>query len=166
MVRAASGRPDSLPREKALATRSGAFTPARNRGSIALAYDFANVLVFGAMSVVFILGLLGLGAVLRPKLPSPEKSDIYECGEKPIGKAWFNFNPRFYVVAIIFVIFEVEIALMLPVALVYKRYVEQGMGGLVFGEMMAFLLILAVGLAWVWVRRDFNWIRRLSDSDQ
>jgi NADH:ubiquinone oxidoreductase subunit 3 (subunit A) len=40
------------------------------------------------------------------------------------------------------------------------------MGGLVFGEMMAFLLILAVGLAWVWVRRDFNWIRRLSDSDQ
>jgi len=134
--------------------------------SHALAYDFANVFVFGVMSVVFILGLLGLGAVLRPKLPSPEKSDIYECGEKPIGTAWFNFNPRFYVVAIIFVIFEVEIALMLPVALVYKRYVDQGMGGLAFGEIMAFLLILAVGLAWVWARRDFNWIRQLRDSDQ
>lgn len=132
---------------------------------LTLAYDFAAVLVFGLMSVVFILGLMGLGALLRPKLPTPEKSDIYECGEKPIGKAWFNFNPRFYVVALIFVIFEVEIALMLPVALVYKRYVAQGVGGLVFGEVLAFLLILAVGLAWVWARGDFGWIRKLADLD-
>jgi NADH-quinone oxidoreductase subunit A len=63
------------------------------------------------------------------------------------------------------VIFEVEIALMLPVALVYKRYVDQGAGGVAFGELMAFIAILAVGLAWVWTRGDFNWIRRLSDSD-
>jgi NADH-quinone oxidoreductase subunit A len=138
---------------------------ARARGLAAVAYDFANVLVFGLMSVVFILGLLGLGALVRPHFPTPEKGDIYECGEKPIGKAWFNFNPRFYVVALIFVIFEVEIALMLPVALVYKRYVDQGSGGLVFGELLAFVLILAVGLAWVWARGDFNWIRRLTDGD-
>ncbi len=129
-----------------------------------MAYDFATVLVFGLVSVVFILGLLGLGSLLRPKNPTPEKSDIYECGEKPIGPAWFNFNPRFYVVALIFVIFEVEIALMLPVALVYKRYVAQGAGGLAFGEILAFLLILAVGLAWVWARGDFNWIRKLAES--
>lgn len=131
-----------------------------------MGYDFANVLVFALVGIVFVTAMVAVGALVRPKFPTKEKSEIYECGERPIGKAWFNFNPRFYVVALIFVIFEVEVALMLPVALVYKKFVGQGQGGLAFFEILAFLLILAVGLAFVWVRGDLDWLKRLVSTDK
>lgn len=127
-----------------------------------MAYDFANVLVFALVGVIFVFAMFVVSALVRPRFPSKPKGEIYECGEEPIGKAWFNFNPRFYVVALIFVIFEVEIALMLPVALVYRKWVGAGLGGVAFAEILAFLLILAVGLAWVWVRGDLDWIKRLA----
>lgn len=131
-----------------------------------MAYDFANVFVFVLVAIIFVAALIGVGALVRPNFPDKVKSEIYECGEQPIGKAWFNFNPRFYVVALIFVIFEVEVALMLPVALVYKKFVGAGVGGLVFAEILTFLLILTVGLAWVWVRGDLDWLKRLVASDK
>jgi len=124
-------------------------------------FDFANVLVFAVVSVLFVFAMVGLGALVRPRFPSKPKSQIYECGEVPIGTAWFNFNPRFYIVALVFVIFEVEIALMLPVVLVFKSFVARGFGALAFLEVLAFLLILAVGLAWVWAKGDLDWIKRL-----
>ena len=126
-----------------------------------MGFQFANVVVFAVVSVVFVFAMVGFGALLRPRFPTRAKSEIYECGEKPIGTAWFNFNPRFYIVALIFVIFEVEIALMLPVVLVFKRFVARGFGALAFFEILAFLLILAVGLAWVWAKGDLDWIKRL-----
>jgi NADH-quinone oxidoreductase subunit A len=127
-----------------------------------LAFDFANVLVFALISVFFVFAfLLGLGWLVRPKAPTKQKSEVYECGEKPIGTAWFNFNPRFYIVALVFVIFEVEIALMLPVVLVFKKFVKNGGGGVAFFEILAFVLILAVGLAWVWAKGDLDWIKKL-----
>jgi len=127
-----------------------------------LGFDFANVLMFAVVSVVFVFAfLLGLGWLVRPKAPTRQKSEVYECGEKPIGTAWFNFNPRFYIVALVFVIFEVEIALMLPVVLVYNKFVEGGLGGVAFFEILAFVLILAVGLAWVWAKGDLDWIKKL-----
>lgn len=129
-----------------------------------MAFDFANVLVFALVSIFFVFAMVGVGALVRPRFPSKTKSEIYECGEKPIGSAWFNFNPRFYIVALIFVIFEVEIALMLPVVLVYKKMVKDGAGGLAFFEILAFVLILAVGLAWVWAKGDLDWIKKLVTS--
>src|SRR5207245_2111509 len=97
-------------------------------------FHFANVLLFSATAVLFVLGSLVAGRFLRPHAPTREKSMIYECGEKPIGHAWFNFNPRFYLIALVFVIFEVEIAFMFPVASVYKSFVEKGQGLLAFIE--------------------------------
>jgi NADH-quinone oxidoreductase subunit A len=97
---------------------------------------------------------------LRPRFPTEEKRLIYECGERPIGPAWFNFNPRFYIVALVFVIFEVEIALMLPVAVVYKSFVKSGAGAFAFFEVLVFVLILVVGLAWIWARGDLAWVKR------
>jgi NADH-quinone oxidoreductase subunit A len=127
-----------------------------------VAYDFANVLVFALVAIVFVVAMVGFGALVRPRLPNREKARIYECGEKPIGTAWFNFNPRFYIVGLVFVIFEVEIALMLPVVLVFKSWVAQGDGAAAFLEILAFLLILAVGLAFVWARGDLDWIKKLT----
>src|SRR5207248_2636349 len=87
-------------------------------------FHFANVLLFSATAILFVFGSLLAGSFLRPNAPNREKSMIYECGEKPIGHAWFNFNPRFYLIALVFVIFEVEIAFMYPVASVYKWIID------------------------------------------
>ncbi len=127
-----------------------------------MGYDFANVLIFILVGFLFVALMVTASRLVQPKFPEKAKSTIYECGEKPIGSAWFNFNPRFYIVALIFVIFEVEIALMLPVALVFKDHVKASQGGLAFLEILAFLLILAVGLAWVWAKGDLDWIKRLT----
>ena len=124
-------------------------------------FHFANVLLFTVTAILFVLGSLVGGSFLRPNHPTAEKSMIYECGEKPIGPAWYNFNPRFYLIALVFVIFEVEIAFMYPVAAVYKWFVEQGQGLLVFAEIALFVAILSVGLAYVWAMGDLEWVKGL-----
>ncbi len=127
-------------------------------------FHFANVLLFSATAILFVFGSLVAGHFLRPHAPTREKSLIYECGEKPIGQAWFNFNPRFYLVALVFVIFEVEIAFMFPVAAVYKSFIEKGQGLLAFAELAVFVVILAVGLAYVWAMGDLEWVKGLKQD--
>jgi NADH-quinone oxidoreductase subunit A len=126
-------------------------------------FDFAMVLIFVVAGVGFAITNLLIGAILRPKFPNPDKAMIYECGERPIGPAWFNFNPRFYIIALVFVIFEVEIALTIPVALVFRDWVSQGMGGTALVELLAFITILGVGLIWIWARKDLDWVKRIDE---
>jgi len=126
-------------------------------------FDFAMVLVFAVSAIGFALTNLLVGALLRPRFPNPEKEMIYECGETPIGGAWFNFNPRFYIIALVFVVFEVEIALTIPVALVFRQWVYDGIGVLAFVEILAFIAILFTGLIWIWVRKDLEWVKRLEE---
>ena len=127
-------------------------------------FHFANVLLFAGTAVMFVLGSLVAGSFLRPNAPNREKSMIYECGEKPIGQAWFNFNPRFYLIALVFVIFEVEIAFMFPVAAVYRSFIEHGQGMLAFFEIFVFVAILSVGLAYVWAMGDLEWVKGLKQD--
>jgi NADH-quinone oxidoreductase subunit A len=127
-------------------------------------FHFANVLFFAATAILFVFGSLLGGRFLRPNAPNREKSMIYECGEKPIGQAWFNFNPRFYLIALVFVIFEVEIAFMFPVASVYRSFIEKGQGLLAFAEIFVFVAILAVGLAYVWAMGDLEWVKGLKQE--
>ena len=127
-------------------------------------FQFGNVLLFSATAVLFVFGSLLAGRFLRPNAPTREKSMIYECGEKPIGQAWFNFNPRFYLIALVFVIFEVEIAFMFPVASVYKWFIDHGQGVLAFAEIFVFVAILAVGLAYVWAMGDLEWVKGLKQD--
>jgi NADH-quinone oxidoreductase subunit A len=129
-----------------------------------VSFDFATVLVFLISAVGFSLTQLLIGSLLRPRFPNAEKSMIYDCGERPVGPAWFQFNPRFYIVALVFVIFEVEIALTIPVALVFKQWVYQGLGWTAFWEIVAFIAILLTGLIWIWARKDVDWIKRIEQT--
>jgi NADH-quinone oxidoreductase subunit A len=79
----------------------------------------AAILVFVAVGAGFIAFNLFLGNLVRPRRPGGEKGDVYECGEQPIGSAWIQFDLRFYVVALLFVIFDVEIAFFFPWAVVF-----------------------------------------------
>lgn len=125
-------------------------------------FNLANILVFIALGLGFILVTLTLGKLLRPSTPfeNPDKLRIYECGELPITQAWFNFNPRFYIVAIVFLIFDVEVAFTYPVASVFKRWVAAGDGMVAFGELFVFVGILVLGLAYVWKKGDLEWVKR------
>jgi NADH-quinone oxidoreductase subunit A len=92
--------------------------------------------------------------LLRPARPYPSKNATYECGETPVGDTRIRFNIRFYVIALIFVIFDVEVVFLFPWALVYGA-----LGWFAFFEMLAFLAILLVGYAYVWKKGDLDWDR-------
>ena len=134
-----------------------------------MGFEFGAVLAFALVSVGFALGSITLSRLVGARVYNAEKATIYECGERPIGVAWFNFNPRFYLVALVFVIFEVDIALTFPVVAVYRRWTEasSGMAWVAFVELLLFISILVVGLAWTWVHGDLEWVKGLSaDKDK
>ena len=114
----------------------------------------ASILVFLAAVVGLMLFVLVLWRVLRPQRFSEEKLTTYECGEEPVGNAWIQFNIRFYVFALIFVVFDVEAVFLLPWATVFRE-----LGPLAYFEGLVFIAILAVALAYVWRKGDLAWVR-------
>ena len=124
-------------------------------------FEFANVLVYILLGAITAALMLGLGSLLRPSNPERRKLSTYECGEPPSGSAWINFNIRFYLVALIFVVFDVEVAFVYPVVVAFRDYVLQGKGLLVLAELLLFVGILFVGLVYVWAKRDLEWVKRV-----
>ncbi|MGD9546836.1 MAG: NADH-quinone oxidoreductase subunit A [Candidatus Krumholzibacteriia bacterium] len=126
--------------------------------------DYATVLIFILVGFVFAGIALGVAKLLRPSKPSPAKLTTYECGELPTGSSWVRFNVRFYLVALFFIVFDVEVIFLYPWAVVFKQlYPVPQLGALVFWEMIIFLAILSVGLAYVWVKGDLAWVKKLVD---
>jgi NADH-quinone oxidoreductase subunit A len=116
--------------------------------------DFGRVFIFFIIGAVFVAGGLVAAWLVRPNRAYPGKLTSYECGEEPVGGSWVQFNIRFYVLALIFLIFDVEIVFLVPWAVVYQK-----LGAYSFVEMMIFLVILGVGYAHVWVKGDLDWDR-------
>ncbi len=114
----------------------------------------SSLLSFLAVGIAFVVVNLIAWKILRPSRFSEEKLTTYECGENPKGSAWIQFNIRFYVFALIFIVFDVEAAFLLPWAVVFKE-----LGWLAFVEGLVFIAILAVGLAYVWRKGDLEWVR-------
>lgn len=119
---------------------------------------YSAVLVFAVIGIGAVAGILFTSRLLRPRNPYREKLVPYECGEDPKGSPWIRFNIRFYVVAIIFIVFEVEMLLLLPWAIVFQDFKTRGMGPLVFWEGLIFLLILGAGLVYVWKKGFLEWV--------
>jgi NADH:ubiquinone oxidoreductase subunit 3 (subunit A) len=115
---------------------------------------YAAVLAFLVVAIAFLVVNLLIWKVLRPSRFSEEKLTTYECGENPTGSAWIQFNIRFYVFALIFIIFDVEAVFLLPWAVVFRQ-----LGVLAFLEGLVFIAILAVALAYVWRKGDLEWVR-------
>ena len=129
-------------------------------------FNFANVLLILVGGFVFVAINLILSRFLQTRLPSTEKEIPYECGEDPIGDTRIKFNTRFYVIALIFLIFDVEIVFLFPWGVVFRKLIEDGAGILAFGEMFVFILILLVGLAYVWAKGDLEWIRSIQSVQE
>jgi NADH-quinone oxidoreductase subunit A len=126
-----------------------------------MVFAYATVLVFILVAVAFVLGSLVAGRLVRPN-PKPEtqgaKLATYESGEEPWMSAWFNFNPRFYLVALVFLVFDVEIALVYPVVVVFKRWVVQGHAAQAAIEIFGFASVLLFGLLYAWKKLDLEWV--------
>lgn len=116
--------------------------------------EFGIILLFVILGFVFVAIALVAAAIVRPSRPNPIKNSTYECGEIPIGEPWVRFNVRFYVIALVFLLFDVEVVFLLPWALVFKQ-----LGWFAFIEMIVFIIILFAGFAYLWGKGDLNWER-------
>ena len=116
--------------------------------------EFGKIFVFILVAILFVVVTVFVAKLIRPARPTKEKLLTYECGEDVIGSPWVKFNIRFYVVALIFLIFDVEVVLLIPWALVYKGF---GIAGFLVGGI--FLFLLGLGMAYEWRKGDLEWAR-------
>ena len=117
--------------------------------------DFGTILVATFLGILLVAVPLFIQWLIAPSNKTREKLETYECGEEAEGSAWLQFNIRFYVIALIFLIFDVEVVFLFPWAVVFKE-----LGLLALVEMGIFLMVLVVGLAYVWVKSDLDWVKR------
>ena len=114
--------------------------------------SYLTVIWFGLASFLIAGLLLGISAVLRPNKPSEEKLLTYESGVDPVGEGWSQSQIRYYVYALLFVIFDVEAVFIFPWATQLERY-----GGFGLIEMGVFVAILVLGLVYAWRKRVLRW---------
>jgi NADH-quinone oxidoreductase subunit A len=117
---------------------------------------YAFLALFALVAVAIPLGLLGVARLwfrfFQPAKPGAEKNAVYECGVKPTGDSWIQFKAHYYLYAIVFLIFDVELLFLLPLAVAFT--------GLPVGAWVAilvFLFLLAEGLVWAWYRGHLEW---------
>jgi NADH-quinone oxidoreductase subunit A len=115
--------------------------------------SFLTVAVFGGVAVVLVGGILALGSAIRPTRPQPQKYITYESGVDPVGDGWSQSQIRYYIFALLFVMFDVEAVFILPWAV---RLEVLGVFGLV--EMLIFIAILLLGLVYAWRKGVLRWV--------
>lgn len=125
-------------------------------------FEFSNIAVSLFLSVFFVLFLLVFSKILRPVDKNDLKLSTYECGEEPVGQAWARFNFRYYILALLFVIFDVEIAFIYPCAAIFREWVDKGMGSIVFIEIFFFMTVLFLALVYAWKKGDLEWFKKIT----
>ena len=114
--------------------------------------NYLTIIIFLAIALILSLGFLILNFAFSPKNPDPEKLSAYECGFEPFNDSRMEFDIRFYLVAILFIIFDLEIAFLFPWAITLGNI---GLFG--FFSMMLFLFILTVGFIYEWKKGALDW---------
>ncbi len=118
-----------------------------------------SIVIFLAFGAGFVLMNLVFGSVIRPKAPNPDKLAIYECGEPSIGSSWVQFDLRFYIIALVFLVFDVEVALFYPWAVAYGSNVDVQFRTWALVDMLFFFGVLMVGFAYLWRFGYLDWVR-------
>jgi len=122
--------------------------------------DYIPVIVFIGLAIALLIAPLIIQYLVSPRHDKGnDKLMSYECGEVPEGSAWVKFNIRFYIVALVFIIFDVEVVFLFPWAVVYQDFIASGNGLLVLIEMLLFVIILTIGFAYVWIKGDLDWVK-------
>lgn len=114
--------------------------------------EYLPILIIVLIAVAFGLGTLLVGIIFRPRRPYPEKLTPYESGNPPVGEPRYRFSVKFYIIAMLFVVFDVEAVFLYPWAVVFDK-----IGLYAFIEMMIFIAILLVGYVYAWKKEAFKW---------
>ena len=114
--------------------------------------DYLSILIFLFVALVLSVGFIVLNFLFSPKKPDPEKLSAYECGFEAFGHSRMKFDVRFYLVAILFIIFDLEIAFLFPWAVSLGT-----IGALGFWSMMIFLFVLTIGFIYEWKKGALDW---------
>lgn len=101
--------------------------------------------------------MIFLATVLGPKRPNPTKDQPFDCGKAPFGLPGRPFDVKFYVVGMLFILFDIELVFLFPWAVVFKKSIGGGSGGFMLGEMLVFLLVLIAGYVYLWKRGALDW---------
>ncbi len=125
---------------------------------------FSQTLLFVIGGTLFVVSALLVSRLIRPNRPNAQKLTSYESGETPQGPAWIQFNLRFYVLALIFILFEVEIVFLFPWSVVFANkelnaQTDGAWGWYAFVEMLIFILVLVIGLAYAWKMGHLDWVK-------
>ena len=128
--------------------------------------EFGAVLIFILVAVAFVAGSLALGFLVRLQRHQNQKHQIYECGEPTIGSAWIRYNSRFYNVALVYLLFDVEVILMIPAGLVFRETAAGGAILVPLSILLVFTLLLLVGLAYEWYYGNLDWIRSQFETER
>jgi len=120
-----------------------------------------GIFLFSVGGIAMALTPLLIGKLVRARLPHPEKDVPYECGEPAIGTSWVQFDLRFYVVALVFIIFDIEMALFYPWAVVYR---SAGIAAL--WDMLLFFALIVVGFLYLWRFGYLNWVRSTASTSK
>lgn len=126
--------------------------------------DFGNILLFIFAGIALLVLIFGLTKIIRPNKPNAEKLSTYESGEEPEGNANVQFNIRYYIVALVFILFEVELVFLFPWATVFgseQLYnLTDGLWAWIsMTEMLIFVGLLVLGLAYAWVKGLLDWVK-------
>ena len=121
--------------------------------------DYAPILVLLVLVALFALGNIVLSELVGSRRRAIGKADAYECGMGAVGSARLRLSIHFYLVAVLFILFDVESLLLIPWAVAARDLAAAGVGRLVFLEVFAFVLVLGVGLAFVWRKGGLEWDR-------
>ena len=112
------------------------------------------------VGVAIPLTMMAVSALLRPSVPEQGKSAVYESGEIPTGTARLRFNIQYYMVALLFLIFDIETVLIFPWTVIYRSALEEGASlATVLLPMLVFIGVLVVGLVWAWRNDAVQWVR-------
>lgn len=120
-------------------------------------HPYIPILFLFVIGGVFAAAFLAISAILGRKKPSESKLAPYECGHEPVGSARQRVNIKFSLVAMLFIVFDLETIFLVPWAIIYKDWLAQGSGAYLLATMGIFLFILVVGLAYEWRRKAMDW---------
>ena len=121
--------------------------------------NFSAILIFIIISVFFLLSLLFLNFMVFTKKKSSKKNEIFECGEPTIGNTKVKINGHFFNIALVYILFDVEIALLVPIVIAYKNQINNSNPIFMFSVLLFFLLFLIIGFIYEWLEGNFDWIK-------
>jgi NADH-quinone oxidoreductase subunit A len=117
------------------------------------------ILIFSGIGLGFIVVTLLISRLISPGRPNPEKNSVYESGEETSGQSWPALSNGYFIIALLFLLFEIEIIFLIPLAIAFGKSADSHSAVILWGAITGFVIILVVGLAYAWINGHLDWMK-------